>query len=231
AEITATTSDNAALPAVWARARLRDLEDRYLMERGHGSREALERSIVDTSLRYGVLCRFTAYLAVDSRVVNEGGQLHQVTQPVEPPAGWRGPGGPAAHGGPAPAAPQVAGPAQPGAAMRRAMTSFAPVPAPAGGAAGGSGADVAYQVVTEAGDERQRLAAVADGTALERWQALADLANRLRGTARFLEQAGVAVSERQPLVRLAEELSVCDGPLPDDFGELERLWRRAVEVL
>ena len=40
------------------------------------------------SLRYGVLCRFTAFVAVDSRVVTDGAGPHRVTQPVELPAGW-----------------------------------------------------------------------------------------------------------------------------------------------
>ncbi len=72
-----------AVAASWARARLRDLEDRYVA----GDR-SLEKQIVETSLRYGVLCRFTAFVAVDSRVVNEGGEPRRVTQPVELPSGW-----------------------------------------------------------------------------------------------------------------------------------------------
>ena len=35
-----------------------------------------------------MLCRFTAFVAVDSRVVNEGGETRRVTQPVELPSGW-----------------------------------------------------------------------------------------------------------------------------------------------
>jgi Ca-activated chloride channel family protein len=73
-----------AVTAQWARAHLRDLEDRYAAD----PTEELERRIVDTSLRFGVLCRFTAYVAVDSRVVVEGGVQHRVMQPVEMPAGW-----------------------------------------------------------------------------------------------------------------------------------------------
>src|SRR5207249_3461659 len=39
--------------------------------------------------RFGVLCRFTAFVAVDVKeVVNPGGQVHRVIQPVEPAAGW-----------------------------------------------------------------------------------------------------------------------------------------------
>jgi Ca-activated chloride channel homolog len=73
-----------AVTAQWARAHLRDLEDRY----ASAAAEDLEKRIVDTSLRFGVLCRFTAYVAVDSRVVVENGAPHRVMQPVELPAGW-----------------------------------------------------------------------------------------------------------------------------------------------
>jgi len=77
-----TAVANPALTAVWARAHLRDLEDRYVVG------EPIEDRIVATSLKFGVLCRFTAYIAVDSRVVTEGGTPHRVVQPVEPVSGW-----------------------------------------------------------------------------------------------------------------------------------------------
>ena len=86
ATVPATGGDAPTLTATWARAHLRDLEDRYATDRAP-DRE-LERRIVDTSLRYGVLCRFTAFVAADVRVVNEGGVVHRVLQPVEAPAGW-----------------------------------------------------------------------------------------------------------------------------------------------
>ncbi|HEX2131177.1 MAG TPA: VIT domain-containing protein [Actinophytocola sp.] len=87
---TAHPSDNPALAALWARARIRDLEDRYVI--GDGDHAGLEKRIVDTSLRFGVLSRFTAFVAVDQRVVNEGGEVHRVTQPVDLPSGWEPPG-------------------------------------------------------------------------------------------------------------------------------------------
>jgi Ca-activated chloride channel family protein len=99
----AKPSDNPALTAIWARAHLRDQDDRYASATGRDL-TGLERRIVDTSLRFGVLCRFTAYLAVDSRVVAEGGSGHRIVQPVEPASGWdmlsRGPsstGAPRGH--------------------------------------------------------------------------------------------------------------------------------------
>ena len=83
-----------AVTAQWARAHLRDLEDRYASVsgwRGSTYAEDLAKRIVDTSLRFGVLCRFTSYVALaskDSPVVAEGGLRHRVLQPVEAPAGW-----------------------------------------------------------------------------------------------------------------------------------------------
>jgi Ca-activated chloride channel family protein len=84
--VTATRHDNPALTAIWARALLRDLEDAYVSGTGGGGE--LERRITEVSLGFGVLCRFTAYVAVDKRVVTEGGGPRQVVQPVEMPAGW-----------------------------------------------------------------------------------------------------------------------------------------------
>jgi Ca-activated chloride channel family protein len=84
ATVTGQRREAPAVTAQWARSHLRDLEDRY----ASASAEDLEKRIVNTSLRFGVLCRFTAYVAVDSRVVAEGGLQHRVMQPVEAPAGW-----------------------------------------------------------------------------------------------------------------------------------------------
>src|SRR5262249_55636766 len=67
--------------------RLRELEDLYAISRG--GHAALEKRIVELSLRSGVLCRFTAFVVVDrSEVVNAGGQRQKVVQPVELPRGW-----------------------------------------------------------------------------------------------------------------------------------------------
>ena len=82
------------IAASWARARIRDLEDRYAT----GAR-ALESEIVRVSKQFGVLSRFTAFLAIDrSEVANVGGQLRQVVQPVEAPAELER-GGPPGGGG------------------------------------------------------------------------------------------------------------------------------------
>ena len=76
-----------AVSSVWARGMIRELEDQFII--GRGDKAALERRILDTSLRFSVLSRFTAYVAVDkAEKVNPGGERHQVVQPVEAPDGW-----------------------------------------------------------------------------------------------------------------------------------------------
>ncbi|MGE0868800.1 MAG: VIT domain-containing protein [Kofleriaceae bacterium] len=83
----AEASPAAWLAASWARAMIRDLEDRYAM--AHDDRLAGE--IVTLSKRFTVLSRFTAFLAIDrSETANRTGRLHQAVQPVEKPAGWQG---------------------------------------------------------------------------------------------------------------------------------------------
>jgi Ca-activated chloride channel family protein len=88
---------NPAIRTAWARLHLRDLEDRF--DAGHGDKAELERRIVQVSLDHKVLCRFTAFVAVDGEVVNRGGWLKQAVQPVEAPAGWNMPAGAAAMPG------------------------------------------------------------------------------------------------------------------------------------
>ncbi|ROO90390.1 Ca-activated chloride channel family protein [Actinocorallia herbida] len=120
----AVTVASSPATALWARAHLRDLED------GYASDPSPEREsrLVATSLRHGVLCRFTAYVAVDSRVVTDGADPHQVIQPVELPQGWE------TLSLPTPPPMQVAMPAPMAAAPRsRSAVSFdAAPPAPGG---------------------------------------------------------------------------------------------------
>src|SRR5262249_24575229 len=73
--------------AVWARGQVRELEDRYVTHPGEQTK--LEKQIVATSLKFGVLCRFTSFVAVYVKEdVNPDGHMHRITQPGEPAAGW-----------------------------------------------------------------------------------------------------------------------------------------------
>jgi Ca-activated chloride channel homolog len=85
-EVTAVTADRA-VRTCWARARVRDLEDRYAA--GAPEPELAER-IVAVSLGHRVLSRFTAFVAVDRTRRTEVGPPQPVMQPVELPAGWAG---------------------------------------------------------------------------------------------------------------------------------------------
>lgn len=85
----ARPGDHASLLALWGRAKVRALEDRYVVSLSDADRAKLEQEIVRVSLDSGVLCRFTALVAVErNRVTNEGGRVLQVVQPVELPEGW-----------------------------------------------------------------------------------------------------------------------------------------------
>ncbi|REE97925.1 VIT domain-containing protein [Thermomonospora umbrina] len=108
-DATTSMSGSASATSIWARAHLRDLEDRYAVI---GTSD-LERRIVDTSLRFNVLCRFTAFVAVDSRVAAEGGPSHRVVQPVEQPSGWATEQSPPMPVMPAPMMPAYGGPPPP----------------------------------------------------------------------------------------------------------------------
>jgi Ca-activated chloride channel family protein len=188
-----------AVVAQWARARLRDLEDAYA-----AGDHTLEQRIVTTSLRYGVLCRFTAFVAIDSRVVNEGGEIRRVTQPVELPSGWAAPG---AESGPMmilasgtasmpagiapPMPPQAPAPFAPiraaklhrasGGPGRSAPSSAAgPAMAPAGRMAAYAGGELSIEDArTLAGTEAQRLRDASGAEPYERRELLEDLASRL----------------------------------------------------
>ncbi|GAA3010996.1 VIT domain-containing protein [Streptosporangium longisporum] len=238
----ATTVDAPAMRSIWARARLRTLEDRYAA----GDR-SLETEIVETSLRYGVLCRFTAFVAVDSQVVAEGGPGHRVIQPVELPRGWASPAAAppmmpmsmasAAYTGAAPPSPAPMGP--PGMAAPGAPPAFGasmPVAGLSQEAAAGGFDDRARMLPRSApkaaaprrggaaqeppreqlAQELKLLRAAESLPDAERLRVLEDLGSRLAALAVYL-------GGHPELTALAEDLQA--------GGDLDALWRRAVEGL
>ena len=206
-----------AVSAQWARARLRDLEDRYVA----GEHE-LESRIVTLSLRFGVLCRFTAYVAVDSRVVNENGDTRRVTQPVEFPSGWELPHAAAGRFSlasavaPMPPAPEVE------MAFGSAMKTFAAVPSTlsrSGLAREATSSGLSIEDVRGlAALEASRLRDEKDRPARERRDLLADLASRLR-----VLLSGLTDPVYAPLHALVEVLS--------GDADLESRWAEATRVL
>jgi Ca-activated chloride channel family protein len=80
-------SSETALAAIWGRSRIRDLEDAYA---AYGD-ESVAARLVTTSLATGVLCRHTAFVAVDEQggVPIESGTVRMI-QPLPSPSGWVG---------------------------------------------------------------------------------------------------------------------------------------------
>jgi Ca-activated chloride channel family protein len=224
-----------AVLAQWARARLRDLEDAYAA----GDR-SLEQRIVGTSLRYGVLCRFTAFVAVDNRVVNENGESRRVTQPVELPSGWEvaaesvhpmmfnlaasssamaAPPSPPAPGAPPQFAPARAD-ATPRARMTRPLGSVGGAILRASKAIGIDAPAVSLEVMRVlAATEAQRLREAVDQPRHERRDLLDDLASRLRVLIGQTPDQAFA-----PLHELITHLEARDMPLADK-------WKTALEAL
>jgi Ca-activated chloride channel family protein len=82
--VTPHSSLAPGLGALWARGRLQHLSDAYAVGNRVKS-EALERRIVDLSTGFGVLCKFTAVVAIDPRMPEtpiDLSTLRQIIQPV-----------------------------------------------------------------------------------------------------------------------------------------------------
>jgi Mg-chelatase subunit ChlD len=222
-----------AVTAAWARDRVRDLEDRYVIDSGALRLEespvaaSLERGILRTSLRFGVLCRFTAFVAVDERVVTDGTAPRVVVQPVELPAGWSEQAVRPAFGVTGGVrmrrmgAPQGFAPAAPAASLSAAPAPGSPPPfAPraAGTVLGGELAELLDREVV-------RLGSLTGRPVRECRDALTDLRSRL-----------TAVADREgPHGRLWGELldvlGRCDRTAPDQLGGLIAEVSRLLEEL
>jgi Ca-activated chloride channel family protein len=236
------TRHEPAVTAAWARARLRDLEDRYaacaegrFAQGGEPDVAGLEQEIVATSLRFGVLSRFTAFVAVDDRVVTDGSAPTTIVQPVELPSGWDCPpmgGGAApmvAMRFAAPAPPHLSGSPAPGAASSLSVTAFGTGLIPSAAArVGRSGWSAEGQEAGAADDgaqlrpllalEANRLRALVDEPDHRRRDALLDLGSRLAAL------ASSSADERwRELLRLLEPERVAAEPLGDLWDAVLRL--------
>jgi Ca-activated chloride channel homolog len=259
AKAVAVTGGTPASRALWARAHLRDLEDRYASLDPSGPAElgCLEQQITGVSLRHGVLCRFTAFVATDTRVVTDGGVPHRVTQPVEFPSGWD----PAAFGllstpgHPMPMS--LAGqPARSLTPLLRAAAGSEKLVAPAaadgirtGGpevpaamAARSARAQRRPAVLTgdahrlalarrQAADEAAALRAARREPDSERRRLLADLASRLDAFVASLADAPSLGQQRACLAGLASKLRDCDQPPLRCGTELDALWDETIALL
>jgi Ca-activated chloride channel family protein len=243
--VSVTNSANPSLAALWARARIRDLEDSYVTRQSTVA--DTEREIVRVSLRYGVLCRFTAFVAVDHRVVNEGGRQHEVTQPVELPHGWdvSGPfavypgspgsefleSAPAPTGLAAPPGQRRYGRPRSASAVARDLKYSGPLPPQmAERAAAPARVSLLPESVREfvAATSRELARRAADPVA-DRLRWLTELAGRIDERIADFGSAGLPAPGLALLRDLAAELAVpCDAT---DAGELDRRWQRVATTM
>jgi len=76
-----------AIAQLWAKAHIVDLEDQFRVA-PQGQKE-LKKRITDLAVKHSLLCKFTAFIVVDSaEVVNKTGTNRAVIQSVEMPADW-----------------------------------------------------------------------------------------------------------------------------------------------
>ena len=89
AELVATPGDADVLRSAWGRHRVRELEDRFVVEQLAGDPEPLQAEIIKVSLESGVLSRFTAFVAIDeTETIDADAAPVPIMQPVERVAGW-----------------------------------------------------------------------------------------------------------------------------------------------
>jgi Ca-activated chloride channel family protein len=88
--VNAEVVDLNALPQLWAKSRIADLEDRYRLAYGGagGGLEASRHEILGLALEHQLLTRFTAFIVVDHSEVAERLAKRKIVQAVEQPAEW-----------------------------------------------------------------------------------------------------------------------------------------------
>ncbi len=72
------------MAAVWARSRVAEL---MLPGSRAEAREKVERQVTELGLNYRILTQWTSFVAVEEKVVNQGGESRTIVQPVELPEG------------------------------------------------------------------------------------------------------------------------------------------------
>ena len=80
------TDNNVALKYLWARERIRNLDDFGSADGSNGVTD-IEQQVTQLGLKYNLLTRFTSFIAVDSEKRNSSGKSTQVNMPLPLPDG------------------------------------------------------------------------------------------------------------------------------------------------
>lgn len=84
----AVQRDNTALPTLWAREKLEDLQSQDWLGAQNGNPDpTIKEQVVNLALDYRLMSQYTSFVAVEDKVVNVGGKQRRVDVPVEMPEG------------------------------------------------------------------------------------------------------------------------------------------------
>jgi Ca-activated chloride channel family protein len=176
---------NPMLATLWARAKVEDLMDRDLLGIQQGKPDpAIKEEIVGLGLGYRLLTKYTSFVAVEEKVITEGGQPRTVEVPVEMPEGVSYEG--------------VFGTEMPSGGVKK-MRQAAAMPAPHAlgqlHVRGGRGTSATYQVDGVMSSETEAFHIVA-GDERKDHNAEAKLVEELRGLAKKLDKNGNFASDK-----------------------------------
>ncbi|MDZ4837057.1 MAG: VWA domain-containing protein [Candidatus Melainabacteria bacterium] len=86
-DVSARAINDESISRLWAREFIKELEDEYRVN--PAKQQITKQQIIDLSLKFSVLTKFTAFVAVDqTEVVNMTGEVRQIMQPVHMPDQW-----------------------------------------------------------------------------------------------------------------------------------------------
>lgn len=86
-DINAQLVDVESIARLWAREFVKELEDEYRVN--PSGQDSTKQQIINLSLKFSVLTKFTAFVAVDqAEVVNTTGEVRHLVQPVHMPDQW-----------------------------------------------------------------------------------------------------------------------------------------------
>lgn len=86
-ELVCQTVDMPSVSRLWARDYIKELEDEFRTQAVN--QNEIKQEIIDLSVAFSVLTKFTAFVAVDEEeIVNNSDEIRQVVQPVHNPDQW-----------------------------------------------------------------------------------------------------------------------------------------------
>lgn len=78
------SNENSAIKYLWAREKIRLLDD---YQQVSGSDENIKEMVTTLGLKYNLLTKYTSFIALDSEIRNENGQITTIKQPLPLPDG------------------------------------------------------------------------------------------------------------------------------------------------